>query len=71
MAGRRPGCGCSASLLDVLNRPWRIVELRRKDSRVQCLACLRVWSTRDDYLAVIERARTCVDKRRTYSGKGA
>jgi len=69
MAGRRPGCGCAASLLPVEDRPWRIVENHtwKAGIKITCLACGVDWQTKDRYAKAIKPARNCVDKRRKFS----
>lgn len=64
MKGRRPGCGCNASLQKASERPWVIYERRRIGSKVGCLACGAEWRTRDRYVDELKDSRRCVDKRR-------
>ena len=72
MAGRRPGCGCKASLLALKNRPWVIIVWRRIKSgvRLQCLACGVTWWSKQPYVSKIKLAKKCKDKRRIFSKMG-
>lgn len=67
MAGRRPGCGCDASLLPVRDRPWLVYDKRRCGSRVGCLACGGEWKSRDLYVYELRESNNCTDSRRTFS----